>query len=123
MTEPISAVAGAAVAGTGAALLSSLGLEPAPLFWALVGSSIGMTFAAATSRVRAMVVFVAVVLVCSLFGAWLAQHVFAGEALSRNAIACGLALIFHPMLNAVVTRIPAAVDGFARRWFGAGSKP
>lgn len=119
MTEPATSVAGAAVAGLGAALLAALGLEPGPLFWALVGASLGMSFAAATTRGRAAIVFVAVVLACSLFGAWLAQRYFAGEPLSRNAFACVLAIVFHPALNALITRLPAALDGLMKK-FGIG---
>lgn len=122
MTETGAAVAGAAVAGLGGAALSALGLEPAPLFWALVGASLGMSFAAASTRSRAALVFVAVVLVCSLFGAWLAQRYFGGEQISRNAFACGLAIFFHPLLNAAITRLPAALDGLMRK-FGIGSTP
>jgi len=122
MNEPASSIASAAVAGLGAGLLSSFGIEPAPLFWALVGASLGMTFAAAVSRGRAAAVFVAVVLSCSLFGAWLAQRYFGGELISRNAFACGLAIFFHPLVNAAVTRLPAALDGLLRK-FGIGSQP
>lgn len=113
MTEPTS-LAGAIVAGLGATALSALGLEPAPLFWALVGACLGMSFAAATTRARATMVFCCVVLVCSLFGAWLAQRYFGGEAISRNAFACALAIAFHPLLNAAITRLPAAIDGLMR---------
>lgn len=122
MTEPASSVAGAAVAGLGAGALAALGLDPAALFWALVGASLGMSFAAATTRPRAMVVFAAVVLVCSLSGAWLAQRYLAGEQLSRNFFACALAIVFHPALNAAVTRLPAALDGLMRK-FGIGGQP
>lgn len=122
MTEPATSIASAAAAGVTASVLASLGLEPAPMFWALVGAALGMSFAAATSRGRAAAVFVAVVLSCSLFGAWLAQRYFAGEAISRNAFACGLAIFFHPLLNAAITRLPAAIDGLMRL-LRIGSQP
>lgn len=122
MTEPATSIATAAASGVVAALLSSLGLEPAPMFWALVGAALGMSFAAATTRGRAAAVFVAVVLSCSLFGAWLAQRYYGGEPLSRNAFACLLAVLFHPLLNAAITRLPAAIDGLMRK-FGIGSQP
>lgn len=120
MSDPIiPALAGPVVAGAGASVLSYLGLEPAPLFWALVGASLGMTFAAATGRARAATVFAAVVLVCSLFGAWLAQRYMAGESISRNAFSCVLAIVFHPALQAIVTRIPLLFDSIVKKWFGA----
>lgn len=123
--EPASAAAsaaGAAAAGVGALVLSTLGLDGAALFWSLVGASLGMSFAAATTRGRALVVFAAVVLVCSLSGAWLAQRYLGGEQLSRNFFACILAIAFHPLLNAAITRLPAALDGLMRK-FGIGGQP
>lgn len=122
MTEPATSLGTAIAAGAGATVLASFGLEPAPMFWALVGAALGMSFAAASSRGRAAAVFVAVVLSCSLFGAWLAQRYFAGEPISRNAFACGLAIFFHPLLNAAITRLPAALDGLMRK-FGIGGQP
>lgn len=127
MNDPASAAAASSAAsaisvaasGAGAAVLSALGIEPAALFWALLGASLGMSFAAATGRVRTVVVFASVVLVCSLLGAWLAQRYFSGEMLSRNMLACLCAVFFHPALNAAVTRLPAALDGLMRR-FGIG---
>lgn len=114
MTEPTSAV-GAAVSGVGAVVLASLGIEPAALFWALVGASLGMSFAAATTRLRATATFVAVTLCCSLFGSWLAVRYFGGEGISRNAFACGLAIFFHPLLNAVITNLPAIINGLMKK--------
>lgn len=119
-TDP-SAAASAVAAGAGAALLAQLGIEPAPLFWAVVGGSLGVSFAAAATRWRVASVFVAVVLTCSLFGTWLAHRYIGGEALSRNTFACVLAIFFHPLLSAAVTRVPAVVDGLMRK-FGIGGQ-
>lgn len=122
MAEPATAAASAVAAGAGAFVLSAVGLEPGPLFWALVGATLGMTFAAATSPVRAWIVFGAVVLVSSLFGIWLSVKFTSGEQISRNAFACLLAIGFHPLLNAAITRLPAALDGLMRK-AGIGSEP
>jgi|GEM_PF-3875288 len=111
-----------AATGAGAALLTALGLEPGPLFWSLVGATLGLTFAAAMSRPRAVVVFAAVVLSCSLFGAWLAQRYFGGEQLSRNAMACGLAMFFHPLVSLALTKLPALWDAIVIRWVGPGAE-
>jgi hypothetical protein len=123
MNDPSHAAsaAGAVASGAGAALLAQLGVEPAPLFWAVAGASIGLSFAAATTRLRAAMVFAAVALLCSLFGAWLAHRYYGGEPISRNAFSGGLAIFFHPLLNAAVTRLPAAIDGLMRK-FGIGSQ-
>lgn len=103
--------------------LATLGLDPAPLFWALVGATIGMSLAAATTRRRAAVIFACVVLVCSLFGAYLAVRYAEGDPLSRNAFACGLAIFFHPLLNAAVTHFPSAINGLLRRMGLDGTTP
>jgi hypothetical protein len=114
MTDPTPTGAVLASVATSAGL-ASLGLDPAPMFWALVGASIGMTFASATTRGRAVVVFGAVVLACSLFGKWLALRYYEGEVISRNAFSCALAIAFHPILNAAIKRIPVAIDGILTR--------
>jgi hypothetical protein len=109
----------ASVAAT--TVLMTLGIDPAALFWAFVGACIGMTFAASASRVRAAVVFCCVVLSCSLFGAWLAAEYTHGQSLSRDAFACILAIVFHPLLNAMVAILPSALKGaiaWATRAFG-----
>lgn len=117
LTTPTAA--GLIASGAGATILSSLGLEPAPLFWALIGATLGITFAAATTRVRAGVVFVGVVLSCSLFGAWLAQRYMGGEQISRNAFACVLALFFHPLVSLALTKMPALWDAVVNRLVGS----
>jgi hypothetical protein len=121
VTEPATSVAAAAAAGAGAAFLSSLGLEGQPLFWALVGATLGMSFAAASSKPRAAVVFSCVVLVCSLFGAWLSVKFTSGEQISRNAFACVLAIVFHPLLNALITKLPEVIDDVRRKLFGGSN--
>lgn len=103
-------------------IMTVLGLESGPVFWALVGAAIGMSLATTVSKSRAVVVFVAVVLSCSLLGSWAAQHWLTGEALSRNACACLLAMVFHPLLNTLVTQAPALVVALVRKWFGLGGE-
>jgi FtsH-binding integral membrane protein len=121
MADPATSVAAAVAAGAGAAVLSSLGLEAPPLFWALVGATLGMSFAAASSKPRAAIVFSCVVLVCSLFGAWLSVKFTSGEQISRNAFACVLAIVFHPLLNALITKLPEVIDDLRRKFFGGSN--
>lgn len=123
MTEPASAFASAAAAGAGAVALASLGIEPAPMFWALAGAVLGLTFAPAASRMRFWSTFVCVVLASSVFGAWLAQRYVGGEPLSRNAFACLMAIGFHPGLNVFITSLPVAFNAAVNKWLGIGSKP
>ena len=109
---------GALVSGVIAALLSVLGVEAGALFWALIGSILGVSFAVSTSRARAAIVFIAVTLSCSLFGTWIAAKWFGGEATARNVMSCALAIFFHPLLAAAVQRIPAILDALQRKIFG-----
>lgn len=108
---------GATLSAACAALLAALGLEGQPLFWAMVGSVIGMSFAASTTKVRMYVVLVAVVLMCSLFGVWIADHYFNKEQVSKNAVACVLAIWFHPLLNLGIAKLPTLFDKLVQRWF------
>lgn len=122
MTEPATTIAGAALGAAGATALSALGIEPAPLFWAVIGGCIGVSFAGSTSRARAVLLFIVVALACSVFGAYLAQTYTEGKPLTRNVFACLLAIAFHPLLNAAITRLPALLDGLMRK-FGIGGQP
>lgn len=118
MAEPATTTAvGIAAAGIGATVLSTLGLDPAQLFWAFVGSTIGVTFAAATSRLRAAVVFSCVVLVCSLAGAAVAAWLGGGPVWSKLA-ACLLAIVFHPFINAAITQLPAGIAAIRVKFLG-----
>lgn len=119
MAEPASTtVAGLAAAGVGGAMLSAVGIEPAALFWAFVGATVGITFAAATGPLRTWIVFFCVALFCSIGGVGVALY-FGGGATTRNIAACLLAIAFHPILSAVITRIPPLIDGLMRK-FGIG---
>lgn len=116
MSEPASAAIGVAL---GVTVMTALGIEPAPLFGALVGTSIGLSFAADTGRLRAAVVFLAVVLSCALFGPWIAVRYLGGDAASRTVTACGLGIWFHLGLDLAAERLPRVLDAWLRR-IGAG---
>lgn len=116
MSEPASAAIGVAL---GVGVMTALGIEPAPLFGALVGSCIGLSFANPAGRARAAVVFLAVTLCCALFGPWLAVRYLGSDSASRSVAACGLGIWFHPALNLAIDRLPRALDAWLRR-IGAG---
>lgn len=122
MAEITTTAVGAVAAGAGASILTSLGLEPATLFWALVGATLGLSFAAAMTRARAVIVFAGVVLSCALFGAWLAQQYYGGGVLSRNVFACALAWFCHPLVSLALTKLPALWDAVVVRWVGPGAE-
>jgi uncharacterized membrane protein len=109
MTTPAHIdVTGALLGGFGAFIFSSLGVAPAVLFWAMVGASLGVSFAAPASRARSVVVFIAAALACSLFGSWIALHYLSAD--SQNMAACALGIFFHPLLNAGITNLPRLVE-------------
>lgn len=122
MAELTTPTVGAVAAGAGGTILSALGLDPATLFWALVGATLGLSFATAMTRQRAVIVFVGVVLSCALFGAWLAQQFYGGGVLSRHVFACGLAWFCHPLVGLALTKLPALWDAFVVRWVGPGAE-
>lgn len=95
----------------GAAFVALTGIEPQPIFWAVVGATIGLSFAPATTRPRAVVVFVAVVLLCALGGTFLAsvgiEIAPTFVPLARNTFSALLAMLFHPLVTALVNSLPA----------------
>lgn len=113
MSEPITTTAvGAAI---GAGVMAAIGIEPQPMYWALVGASLGLSAAASAGRGRAIAVFLAVMMCCSLLGTWVSAKYFGGETLSRNVCACVLAIFFHPLLNASVERLPRVLDAIFKK--------
>lgn len=118
MAEPATTsglMAGAIGAGTAAALLAALGLAPQPLFWALVGATLGMSVATQAGRLRACIVFGASVLASALLGTYIAQEYLAGARLAANASALLMGAMFHPLLGAATSAVPAVVNAFLRR--------
>lgn len=138
MTDPLStattaAAAGAAtqapLAGLAAMLLAATGLEPRPVFWGLVGATIGLSMATKSPPLRAALVFACVSLGCALLGTWGARTLgwqpaaaAAGDGLARDGLVFALALLFHPLLNAVLAALPAALAAVLKR-FGLGGGP
>lgn len=94
--------------GVGAATMvfTSLGLDPPPVFWALIGAAIGISFAPQTGKLRAAILFCATVLACSMLGSYVAVKFASGLPHERNVAACLLAIVFHPLLTTVVSSIP-----------------
>lgn len=113
MAEPTTSVAGAVLAGMATIAFTSLGLEPQPLFWSLVGAGIGVSMAPKAGPWRAVVLFALVVMGSSLLGSFAAQVWGTGSQIQRNGAACGLAIVFHPLLTALVSMIPDLIRRFA----------
>lgn len=111
MSEPVAAVA----AGIGAATVAVLGLEPQALVWGFVGASIGISTAPAAGRMRAIAVFLAVVLAAALLGSWAAEHFFEARGVARNAWCLLLGISFHPLMTVAVQNIPGVFEALLRR--------
>lgn len=99
------------------ALLASFGVDPAVLFWALVGATVGTTVSVSVKRNLAWLVFICVVLVSALAGGAL------GEALGwsqkvRMFLACVFAAFFHPLVQTVSLQLPAALAAIRVKFLG-----
>lgn len=108
-------------AGAGALLLTALGVHPQPLFWALVGATLGMSLATQASRLRAVLVFACVVLASALLGTWVARSYFDGSLVAADGAALLLAVAFHPLLIAFTSAAPALVSGWIGRFAPGGA--
>ena len=120
--EPTATVVGAAGAGVGAFFMAAIGIEPQPIFWALIGATFGLSFAAQTGRWRSIAVFACVVLTAAMVGSLLAESYFASSKGWRNAASWTVAAFFHPLFSAVVAAVPGVVQAGLRR-IGLGGQP
>lgn len=118
--DPTHEMTISAAAGVAAVVVATLGVHPQEVMWGMVGSVVGASFAPPASRWRAVAVFIATTLACALFGEWLAVEFLGGGMLARNGSACGLAIVFHPLLTIIVQRLPVLADALAGR---IGGKP
>lgn len=120
MGEPTSA-ATAIGAGLLAAALASLGLSAQPLFWALIGATLGMSVAPNTGRTRAAIVFTCAVLSSALLGIYVAQVYLPNVMLAPNVVALLLGTMFHPLLASASKAVPKIFDALLKR-FGIGGE-
>lgn len=120
MAEPTSS-ATAISAGLLAAVLASLGLSAQPLFWALIGATLGMSVAPNTGRFRAAIVFTCAVLSSALLGTYAAQMYLPNVPLGSNVAALLLGTLFHPLLASASNAVPRIIDAVLKR-FGVGSE-
>lgn len=105
---------GAAVGALAAATLSLLGVEPQALVYAAMGAGIGTTWAPEMPRWRAAVVFVSVICISAAAGTVAALSYTTGTAVWRNLLAGLIAVAFHPLLAAAITKFPDAIDGLLK---------
>lgn len=117
MNEPHSIVTATAVgaAGVGSLILSVTGVDPQVFLYAAAGAYIGALRAPPLGLLRAIGVWVAVVLLSSVLGVALAEAAGLTKLLQHGAVAAGIALVFHPALTAVVDRVPRIFDAILDR--------
>lgn len=117
--EPTATVVGAVSAGVGAFVMAAIGIEPQPIFWALIGATFGLSFAGQTGRLRSIAIFGCVVLTAALLGSLVAESYFANSSGWRNVASWLVAAFFHPLFSALVAAVPSIVQAGLRR-FGLG---
>lgn len=109
----LGALLGALGAGGAAGLFAVFGVQPQPLFWALVGSTLGLSFAAPASRLRTLAVYLCAALSCAQLGHLAADVYFDKSPLVANSTALLLAIAFHPLMLAAVNAVPLLVQAAA----------
>ena len=121
MSDPTGTAAQIAISGTTAFIVSALGIEPQALLWALVGSTMGVSLAAPSSKGYAFALFIAATLTCALLGTAAADQWWKGAVFARNVITVILGAGFHPMFAAFIAAVPGIVQwvvDFAKRRIG-----
>lgn len=120
--EPTTSIVSATGAGVGALIMAAIGVEPQPIFWALIGATLGLSLAGDSGRLRAIAVFACVVLSSALVGTLMAEAYFADGKGWRNAISLVIAALFHPLFSAFVAAVPGLIQAGLRR-IGLGGQP
>jgi hypothetical protein len=121
MAEPTSS--GMVGIGVLAALLAALGIAPQPMFWAVIGSTLGMSLAPQTGRLRACVVYACAALSSALLGAYIGQRFLESDKIpiAANAASLLLGAMFHPLLAAATNAVPTIINAVLER-FGLKEK-
>ena len=106
-----SAVASGLASGTaGAILLSAASLTWPLVLWGTLGCVVGLSAAPATSRWRAVLLFVAASLISALAGSVVSVHWFAGSEPAAQGLAALAGIVFHPTASVLMRLVPAAIE-------------
>ena len=121
MAEPAStattvAIAVATGSGFAALVTSTIGIEPRPIFWALIGATLGLSLAKPTGRLYAVASFVCVVFASGLAGTWLSNHFLGGNEIARDLLSLAVAGMFHPLFGVAAALAPGALRSLAQRF-------
>lgn len=121
MTEPSSPAVGIGVL---AAFLAALGIGPQPLFWALIGTTAGMSFAPQTSRLRACITFGCATLASALLGTYGAQvYLDKAAPIAANVASLVMGALFQPLLAAASNAVPTIINAALKRFGFGGETP
>lgn len=98
--------------GIGAAsalTMELLGIPIQPIVWALIGGLVGSAWAPQMPGWRAALLYPASALVAAMLASWAAHQWFADDRIVVNGGSALLAVVFHPLMAAVVNALPAIV--------------
>lgn len=101
------------LAGAGivsAVTLELFGLPGTPIVWGLIGGFLGTGWAKPASVLMSIGTYLSASLVSALAGHTLAGYYFAGSPAASSFFSATIGIFFHPILSAVVDRVPAAFD-------------
>ena len=108
--------------GGGALLVALIGVGPQPLFWALVGTTLGLSASVQTSRLRACIVFAASVFAAAQLGLWAGPHLAGTSSLAANGASLVLGALLQPVLAGATAAVPGVFAGLLRRVGLSGSE-
>ena len=119
--DPASVVAGGIATGAAAVMLT-IGVEPAVLAWVVFGSMAGMAASGPMSWWRSVIVFVGSVFASALCAQVLARAWFGGDEWWRNIMAMAIGMFFPVIKARIETALPGIIDRLLHR-VGLGPKP
>lgn len=90
-----------------------LGFDPTPIICAAMGGIFGSTVAPAAGPVRYFISFTGSSVLSGLFGTAIGLR-FGFSHVEINALAAGIAVVFHPLISAATGLVPKLANGFYR---------
>lgn len=114
MAEPTSTGAVAAASGIVAVFLATIGVHPHIMIAAVGGAVIGMPASGPEGRLRANLVFLAVVLSSAELAQLASVAVFSGSTVWGQGVAIGLGIFFHRLVSIIHGQLPKVIAHFLR---------
>lgn len=89
--------------------LELFGLPVQPIVWGLIGGFLGAGWAKPAGKLSSVLVYLSASLTSALAGHAIASFEGWGPSVA-NGLAAGISIFFHPILAAIVQRVPAFFD-------------